>query len=84
MKSREGWSLLSVSCGMISGDTSLGYQAHVTLCVSANAMGGAPLSIRPMLTLMDISIMIGYDDVKFTVDVSKRENTKQTNYLDGK
>ena len=48
------------------------------------SMGGAPLSMRPMLTLMDISIMISYDDVKFTADVSKRENTKQTNYLDGK
>ena len=48
------------------------------------SIGGAPPHIRPMMTLMDISIMIGYDDVKFTVDVSKRENTKQTNYLDGK
>ena len=33
------------------------------------SMGGAPLHIRPVLTLMDISIMISYDDVKFTVDL---------------
>lgn len=85
MKS-ENWGRVVIvvcHCGMISGDWSLGCQANVRL----SARKGTLLSIRPIPTLMDTNIMISYDDVKFTVDVSKarhRENTKQTNYLDGK
>ena len=31
------------------------------------------MSITPILTLMNISIIISYDDVKFTVDVNVRK-----------
>ena len=32
---------------------------------------------RPILTLMDTNIMISYDDVKFTADVSKEAQQRK-------
>ena len=58
MKSEKGWALLGVCCGMIS----LGYLRSCHFVFT-----------NRNLTLMTISIMISYDDVKFTADVSKEE-----------
>ena len=69
VRTEEGWSLLSVIVEWYL-DTDLWVVKLMSPLVCKELF-------RPILTLMDTNIMISYDDVKFTVDVSKEAQQRK-------